>query len=524
MITLINHQGLKVLKGLQLQSPSPSIGLAYIGAYLRAKGLDYKGIDACGEAMDQIYPYDDKGEILVQGLTVKQVIERIPKDTKIFGFTCLFSQCWPLVNTMAEEIRKYFPNALFITGGEHPTALPEPILKSGTFDCVVYGEGEETFHELVVKANAGLDWKECTGIQYLNASGNVVKNAPRKRVSDIDAFPLPDWDSWPIEQYIQHNQVTGINLGRSMPILGSRGCPYACTFCSNEDMWTRRYIMRKPDLIVNEMEYLKSKYKVNGFTFMDSTFIVNRRKVMDFATELAARKLDVVYQIPAGTRCEAFDQELAIQLEKSGLRNLALAPESGSEEILRIIKKQVDLLKLQDAVRYVLKTKMSVGIFIVIGFPEDTKETLKSTLRLIRRLAIIGAHDVTVSKFTPYPGSPYFQKFLKEGRVNSDYQSASRMINFFDSETQSYCDKFTNKQLHRYMMWFFLNFYVLSFLVRPGRVLRNFVDYFQKGVENTRYMRMFSELVRYRKQWLIKKESTMPIPSSQTQTAPRIIL
>lgn len=506
MITLINHQGLKVVKGLQLQTPSPSIGLAYIGAYLKSKGLQYKGIDACGEALDQVYPYLDYEATLVQGLTNREVINRIPLNTKVFGFTCLFSQCWPLVYTMALEIRKHFPESLFVVGGEHPTAMPEAVLNSGIFDCVVYGEGEETFYDIASKFLSNQNWQSAEGIYYLNKNKLVVKNLPRKRITDIDNFPEPDWDSWPIKEYISHNQVTGINLGRSIPILGSRGCPYACTFCSNEDMWTRRYIMRDAKKLVDEMEHMKNKYGVTGFTFMDSTFIVNRRKVMDFAQELIKRNLNIVYQLPAGTRAEAFDQELAFALETSGLRNLALAPESGSVEILKAIKKQVDLDKLLDSARYIVKTKMTLAVFIVIGFPEDNKKTLRQSLSLVRKLALIGAHDVTVSKFTPYPGSPYFHRFVKEGKIMPDYQNVSKMINFYASESESYCDNFTTKQLHRYMLWFFLNFYVLSFLIRPWRVLSNFKDYFERGIENTRYMRMFSELFTHRKKWKTEKK------------------
>jgi anaerobic magnesium-protoporphyrin IX monomethyl ester cyclase len=507
MITLINHQGLKIVSGIQLQSPSPSIGLAYVGGYLKYKGLSYTGIDACGEALDQVRPYRDTKEIMVQGLTIPQVIKRIPHDTKIFGFTCLFSHCWPLVNEMATQIRKRYPRAHFVAGGEHPTALPEPILKAGIFDSVVLGEGEETLYELVCKILGGEDWQTINGLIYRDKNTNTItRNAPRKRITDIDRFPYPDWDSWPIEQYIDHSQVTGINFGRAIPILGSRGCPYACTFCSNEDMWTRRYIMRGAKALVDEMEYLKEKYRVESFTFMDSTFIVNRRKTLEFARELIERDLKITYQLPAGTRCEAFDEELAMALDQSGLKNFALAPESGSEMILTAIKKQIDIGRLIEATKVILRTSMTVGIFIVIGFPEETKRSLNETLKLIRKLALMGAHDVTVSKFIPYPGSPYYNQFLQQGRVMPDYQQDSGIINFYSEADQSYCDRFTPKQLQRYMYWFFLNFYILSFIARPWRVIRNLKDYLVRGVENTRYMRLVAELFAVRPKWKLKGE------------------
>ena len=100
--------------------------------------------------------------------------------------------------------------------------------------------------------------------------------------------------------------------------------------------------MRDPKQLVDEMEFMKKKYNVNSFHFMDSTFIVNN-KLISFCKELINRNLNISYQLPAGTRCEAINDELVKVLGKSGLKNLALVPESGSEVIRKIIKKQLIL-------------------------------------------------------------------------------------------------------------------------------------------------------------------------------------
>ena len=90
-------------------------------------------------------------------------------------------------------------------------------------------------------------------------------------------------------------------------------------------MWTRRYIIREGKAIVDEMEYMKNKYNVNGFSFFDSTFIVSRSKTLHFCTELVDRNLDISFQLPAGTRCEVFDDEMAFALEEAGLKNFSFA-------------------------------------------------------------------------------------------------------------------------------------------------------------------------------------------------------
>ena len=501
MITLINHQGLKVNKGIQLQSPSPSIGLAYIGAYLKKHGHDYTAIDACGEAMDQIVQHHEFPDIMIQGLTHEEVLERIPSDTKIVGFTCLFSFAWPLVIELAAKVREAHPDVILVLGGEHGTAMAEESIRMSEFDLIVLGEGEETFLDLV---HRGLDrslWRTIPGICYVSQERHFIKTESRKRTKTVDDFPYPDWDAWSIEEYISRAQVTGINLGRMIPVLGSRGCPYACKFCSNENMWTRRYIMRDPVGLADELAFMKEKYKVEGFTFMDSTFVVNRRKTLAFAQELIQREMNIHYQLPAGTRCEAFDDELVKALDESGLKNFAFAPESGSKEILETIGKQIDIDRFLQAGKSVLNSNMTTGCFIVIGFPEDTPSTLKETLGLVRKVALLGIHDITISKYTPYPGSIYYDELKEEGKIPDDMTQIKQVINFYSAEGISYCHSMSAAKLFQWMIWMYLNFYVLSFLCRPWRVVASFYAYFTKGVEQTKYVRLFNELFRRRRHW-----------------------
>lgn len=501
MIALINHQGLKVVKGIQLQSPSPPIGLAYIGACLKQHGFEYTAVDACGLAIDQVESYQGSENVFIQGLSCQETVDRIPAHSKIVGFTCLFSHCWPLVRGLAEATRRRFPEAILVVGGEHVTAIPEQTLRESEMDLAVLGEGEETFLEIASSFNTGKDYRILDGVAYLDG-GIYVENSRRKRVKNVDDFPFPDWDSWCIGNYIDAGQVTGVNLGRGIPILGSRGCPFNCKFCSNLGMWTTRYIMRDPVKLVDEIQEMKERYNLSSFSFMDLTFIINKKEIKNFARELIKRDLEITYQLPAGTRCEAFDDELAQLLEQSGLRNFAFAPEAADEGILKTIRKQIKLETFYQAVKMVTRTNMTVSCFFVIGFPEDTSQTIRKSLTMVRRLVFMGVHDVTVSKFTPYPGSDYFTELQRAGRITYDHDDLGQVIDFYSSEGRSYCDQLDSDQLYRKMIWMYLNFYVLSFVCRPWRVIRVFYEFFTKDhVENTRYMRFFSEHFFKRKTW-----------------------
>ena len=414
-IVLINHQGLKLVAGIQVQTPTPPIGLAYIGSYIKKHGYDYTAIDACGEALSQVRKVEPNSDLMIQGLTPKEVINKVPKDVKVVGLTALFSHAWFLARNIAFDIKKLYPNCIIVVGGEHPTALPENTLqKNDSIDVVVLGEGEETFLNLIECIDKNLDYRNVKGIAYKNENGNIIMNERRTRITNIDDIPYPDWDNWSINEYIDHQQITGVNLGRGIPILGTRGCPYECTFCSNDRMWTKRFIMRSPKNLVDEMEFMKKKYNVTAFSFMDSTFIINNKKIIAFCEELIKRDIGVSYQLPAGTRCEAINQELVNFLAKSGLEKLSLAPESGSEEIRNIIKKKINYKKFIEVVKMLSKSKISVGCFIVIGFPEDNKKTIWQTIQLIFKLAALGVDDITVSQFTPYPGSVIYEELLKK--------------------------------------------------------------------------------------------------------------
>ena len=121
------------------------------------------------------------------------------------------------------------------------------------------------------------------------------------------------------------------STGRTMPILGTRGCPYQCTFCSNPMMWTTRYTMRNPVKVVDEMEWLVKQFKINSVDFMDLTAIVKKNWILDFCRELSIRKLNVTWNLPTGTRSEALDDETLKAIFEAGCTFLSYAPESGSE-------------------------------------------------------------------------------------------------------------------------------------------------------------------------------------------------
>jgi radical SAM superfamily enzyme YgiQ (UPF0313 family) len=412
----------------------------------------------------------------------------------------MFSTLWPLTNRLAWAIREKFPDAWLVLGGEHGTAVPEHVLRTSAFDAVVLGEGEETIVALLRARLEGRPLREVKGIAF-KADGEIVRTGLSPRQRDVDRIPLPDWDSFPIEEYIARHQINGANMGRSMPLLATRGCPFQCTFCSNPGMWTQRWIPRSPALVADEMETYVRKYRVRNFDFQDLTAIVKRQWIVDFCRELINRDLDITWQMPSGTRADVFDGEVADLLYRSGCRALAFAPESGSPEILKIVKKQVDLDRMLQSMRIAVKRGLKLSCFIVIGFPDDTPATLRQTSRLLRKMAWLGVYDVAVSKFVPYPGSELFVRLQREGKIQLDDDFFVSPMDFYTQKAPSYADAVSTRRLYWTMLWMFWNFYLLSFLFRPFRVIRALAKAVWSGTEETRYAKWFVDRVFTRRRW-----------------------
>ena len=503
-VVLIAPPGIKTFSSIQMQTPNPPLGTAYIAGVLKHEGIPYKVIDAVGEGITQITDYAARPGMKIQGLTVEQVLERVPADADIIGFSCMFSTLWPITRDIARAVRAKFPKALMVLGGEHGTAVPENVLRTSPIDMIVLGEGTETVLDVIAAYRANPEsregWAAVKGIAYLDAEGKFRDNglSPRKRA--VDDIPLPDWESIPIREYIDRHQINGANIGRSMPLLATWGCPYQCTFCSNPGMWTQAWIPRSPKLVADEMELYKNKYGVTNFDFQDLTAMINRRWILEFSKELVDRKLNVTWQLPSGTRAEVFDKEVAEALYAAGLRLLSFAPESGSPAMLKLVKKQVDLDKMLASMKVALRAGFKLSCFIVIGFPGETVETLDETMGLIRRMALLGVHDVVVSKFVPYPGSKLFRDLQASGRLKLDDDFFIMPMEFYTSKAPSFADGISSRRMYFTMLWMFFNFYSLSLLTRPWRIFQAFAGVFT-GHEETRLAKWVNDMLVVRRKW-----------------------
>lgn len=451
----------------------PPLGLAYLAAHSREAGHDVEVIDGVGEDVARFEPWPAHENFLVQGLSLDEVVQRIRPDTDLIGVTCMFTHSWPMVRELMRAVKNAFPHVPLIAGGEHVTAMPELVLDQVPVTACVLGEGEETFGELLTRLERGGDLGDVAGIAHRDASGAVVRTAARKRIRQVDELPLPAWDLLDPMAYLSSRVFIGPRMGRSMPMLASRGCPYQCTFCSSPNMWGTNWRVRSVSDVVDEMAHYKQVYAANDFQFQDLTAIINKRWIVDFCRELIERDLDVAWQLPVGTRSEAIDGEVSELLMRSGCRYIQYAAESGSERILKSIKKRISLSHLEEAAIASVRAGMTVSVLFMVGFPEETREDLRATFRLIRRLARKGVHEIAVSVLVPLPNTEVFRQLEALGEIAVDDGYCYWMAEATSlTSARSLNPALTNRRILLLKLWGLAQFYAISHALHPTRVLR----------------------------------------------------
>jgi anaerobic magnesium-protoporphyrin IX monomethyl ester cyclase len=458
------------------------LGPAYLAGLLEAAGYDVEVVDGIGEGLFSIRTSGD-GRLKYQGLTTEQIIRRIGPETRVLGVSLMFSQGWPEYREMIRAIKQAYPELVIVLGGEHPSALPEYVLRDcPEVDYVVAGEGELTLLELVWRRLGNLDVAGLPGVACLDERDDFVHGGPPRRIADFANLPRPAWHLCEIDSFFAGSWTHGIPYGRNMLILATRGCPYQCTFCSNPFMWSTRYMMRPPADVVDEIEWLIGTYGANSIDFEDLTAIVKKEWTLEFCNEMKRRKLDVVWQLPSGTRSEALDTDTLQALYDTGCRLITYAPESGSEASLEIIKKRVKLDRLTASLRDALRIGHTGKINLVIGFPHESRRDCWRTIAYAAKVALLGAHDCLISVFTPYPGTELFEELRRDGTIPNldDGYFEDLLLQFDATVNTSYCRGVGGRELAYYRIFGMSLFYLISFARSPRRGLRVFGALFSK--------------------------------------------
>jgi len=280
-------------------------------------------------------------------------------------------------------------------------------------DYILTGETEKRGIRLAEAIlNGTEDFRAIDGLGYKN-NGKAQYNQLLQDTGDLDELPFPAWENFPLANYWSLKHAHGpLETGKYLPLLTSRGCPYGCRFCLMPSVNNQKWRGRTAKNIVDEMEYFQKRFGVGEFHIEDVNPTVIDTRTQEFCREILERKLKVIWKLASGTKVETLKSEETIELmAKAGCNYISISPETGSSKVLELMNKPFDL---GHAIAIVKKMR-SLNIFsqacFVLGFPGETKEDIKLTAQLIKKITRAGIDEIAVFIITPVPGSQLFLEF-----------------------------------------------------------------------------------------------------------------
>lgn len=384
-ILLINPQPV-VMKDLfaeNLMYANPPLGLGYLASAARNAGYSVDLID-----------------VGIDKLTISGILDRIIEcDAKMVGISSFIANHGNGLR-IAQEIKKRFGKEVIVMmGGPQASFVYEEVLKQGNVDIVSIFEGEKTIVELLNCIREGGDLKKVAGIAFVDENGEIVKTERRLPIQDLDTIAFPAWDLFKIDKY----QEPGI-------VLTGRGCPYKCIFCSAGAIAGGRYRMRSVKNVVDEIEMLNKTYGIKKIFIADDTFTASEKHCIEICREIRNRNLNIAWQAEA--RANTVTDRVAAEMAKAGCHHVQIGAESGDNEILKKIGKNVTTDTIERAVRIFLRHGITVVCSFILGHPDDTMETCEKTIRFGKYLKTISG-GYTSCKFailTPLPGTPVYER------------------------------------------------------------------------------------------------------------------
>ena len=295
---------------------------------------------------------------------------------------------------------------LLVAGGPLPTCEPEAFLPG--FDAVVRGEGEQTMLDVLAAHTAGTDLGAVPGV-VVAAGGGTAAGPPRPFAGDLDALPFPARDLLPNAAYIRHGRR---RYGYAVTtVMSSRGCPYACEFCSNV-VFGGSYRERSPASVVDEVEEALA-LGYDRIAFADDVFTMRPERVAAVCDEIERRGLRFAWECLA--RVDGVDRATAERMRRAGCRTVFFGIESGSDDVLRLMRKGITAAQARDAVWAAHDAGLETGAFFILCYPGETDDTVLETLRFAGSLPL---DYLGLSMPYPLPGTPLRERM--EGRVTRE--------------------------------------------------------------------------------------------------------
>ncbi len=425
--------------------------MGYIAASLEKNGYVVKILDAGIEKWNKI---NERGNgVKYLGMSWKDITKKIKHENPdIVGISILTVEAINASFT-AKAVKNANKNIKVVAGGPHVCVRPEQTISDPNIDFIVIGEGEVTMVELVKALDKNKTLKNIKGIWY-KENNKIIKNKPRPLIQNLDALPFPSWHLMNMKKYFEatkYLQGSRAIPGNGFSIITSRGCPFACVFCSIRLSMGRKFRARSPKNVVDEIEALVKRYDVNYIGFEDDNLTLDRKRIEKICDLIIKKGLNkkISFDAPNGVRADTLDENLLRKMKETGFKGIIVSPESGSQWVVnKIIGKNLDLNTVENTVRICRKIGIKCGCFFVIGLPGETIEQIKETVKFANKMRSLGAIPFC-SIAWPYYGTNLYKIAKKKGYLLKN-DGEELELGLLNSEALIKTPEFSPKQLYKY--------------------------------------------------------------------------
>jgi radical SAM superfamily enzyme YgiQ (UPF0313 family) len=354
---------------------------------------------------------------------IKQTIEKV--NPIVVGIT-VTSQTFAAACEIARISKSINEDVLVIVGGPHPSIFGKEVLNNPMIDIAIIQEGEETIVEILDYVEGSRDISSIKGIAYRD-DGRLFETPRRPLMEDIDSLPFPitvakecliDFEKYPLQAFKY--------------VLGSRGCPFGCVFCDSKTVWGRKVRARSAENVLDEIEELR-KFGVKYVHFIDDTWGINKANVRDFCEGLKDRRLGLKWSCT--THASLVDDEMIGMMKSAGCRMIQMGVESGNNDLLKKMGKNITIEMAFDAARIIKKHGIYLQPFFMVGFPDETEETLEETISAMER---IPADQIIYSTFTPAITMAFSDR--KEDRIGGISADFDATLYHHQSPANYFCE------------------------------------------------------------------------------------
>ena len=382
---------------------------------------------------------------------------------------------------VARAVKKKYPDLPIVWGGWHPTICPDQTMDSDLVDVVVRGgQGERTFYELVHRLEQHRSLKGILGVSY-KVRGKVFHN-PDRPFEDINNFPPLPYHLIDVEKYVRASEYGS----RTIDYVSSMGCPFRCSFCSEQLVNKRRWSGLPAERVIEDLKHLNHQYQINTVFFHDSNFFVDENRVREICRGILKNKLDIkLGQLDARTsQLVKYKKSTWKLMKESGFVSMLVGAESGSRQVLEYIKKDAKFQDTIEMAKLCKKYEIAIVPSLMLGLPrfkgrfhQSLDMEYKQTISMIDKVIKTGVTCNIVGWFvyTPYPGTPLYDTSIQIGWKPPQTLEGWANLNLSEKNTSWITQKYVNllTQLSVYIFPCMGTTYLGSWINRPKTNIRN---------------------------------------------------